>query len=401
MSVHRARGLWTGERWLDDAAVVVEDGAIVEVRPGKSTDGPELDGLLLPGLVNAHTHLELTAGGSVQGGKGLSDWVTRIMSRPRPAAGMREAAGRGSAGWLRARGTAAVCDVSNTGDTASWLIDAGLVGVVQHERLGFDRAALPERVADALQPDRVDHGPVGDVVTRPAPHAPYSTAPELLVAASRPGAAPASIHLAEDPAELTFLEEGRGPFADVLDHLGRDWRWWSPPGLGPAQALDALGILGPGLMLVHATWLDPEAIARVAARGAPICLCPRSNLHIGGRLPDVPTMIAAGVRLALGTDSLASAPDLDVLGEVAALNAAFPEVDPTTWLRAATAGGADALRLGAVGRVANGARGLLFAEGVRSPRDLSERTPRRWLLRPTRAAVPSGPDGTVRGERGA
>lgn len=381
MTVHRAAALWTGESWLDDAAVVVEDGAIREVRPGTIADGPALDGLLLPGLVNAHTHLEFSAGGSIPGGNGLPDWLTRVMTRPRPAAAMREAAGRASAGWLRARGTAAVCDISNVGDTAPWLVDAGLVGVVQHERIGFERASLPDRVASAGLPDRVDRGPAGEVVTRPAPHAPYSTAPELLVAASRPGAVPASIHLAEDAMELLFLAEGRGPCADVLDDLGRDWRWWSPPGLAPAQALDALGLLGPDLMLVHGTWLDPSAIELVAARGAPICLCPRSNLHIGGRLPDVPAMVAAGVRLALGTDSLASAPDLDVLGELAALNAAFPDVDPLTWLRAATAGGADALRLRGVGRIGTSG-GVVFAEGVRSPRDLSERTPRRWLVRP-------------------
>jgi cytosine/adenosine deaminase-related metal-dependent hydrolase len=136
--------------------------------------------------------------------------------------------------------------------------------------------------------------------------------------------------------------------------------------------------------MVHA---DADDRRRARAAGATAVLCPRSNLHIGGRLPDVPALRADGVGLALGTDSLASAPDLSLWGEIAALAEAFPDVAPDVWLAAATSGGAAALRLPALGAIAPGRRpGLLdvatgearptLAALVRSPRPQV-----RWLAR--------------------
>jgi cytosine/adenosine deaminase-related metal-dependent hydrolase len=100
--------------------------------------------------------------------------------------------------------------------------------------------------------------------------------------------------------------------------------------------LDSLGVLSPRALLVHCTLTGPEDLALVAERGASICVCPRSNLHITGRLPDVPAMFGAGVRVLVGTDSLASSPDLDVRNEVAVLRAAFPAVPPARWDRCLT-----------------------------------------------------------------
>jgi cytosine/adenosine deaminase-related metal-dependent hydrolase len=87
-----------------------------------------------------------------------------------------------------------------------------------------------------------------------------------------------------------------------------------------------------------------------------VCLCPRSNLHIGGRLPDVPALLESGVRLCLGTDSLASSPTLDVLDEVQVLREAFPAVGDERWLRMATEGGAEALGRADLGRFRIGDR---------------------------------------------
>ena len=109
--------------------------------------------------------------------------------------------------------------------------------------------------------------------------------------------------------------------------------------------------------MVHASDEDRR---RTRAAGATVVLCPRSNLHIGGRLPDVQALIAAGVRLAIGTDSLASVPTLSPWAEMATLAARFPDVPPQTWLAAATTGGASALGLGLLGSLAPGKRpGLL------------------------------------------
>jgi cytosine/adenosine deaminase-related metal-dependent hydrolase len=180
--------------------------------------------------------------------------------------------------------------------------------------------------------------------------------------------------------------------------MGRDWRSFVPPQCSPTEYLERLGVLGSNLALVHMTFATPDDLDRVAAAGSPIVLCPRSNLHITGKLPDVPAMIERGITLAVGTDSVASCPDLDVLRDVAVLAKAFPAVDGRVWLRAVTAGGAKVLGREDLGALRVGARpGLLqirvatddpVAALCSAPKD------RSWIERrgrPTRAQRLAGP----------
>jgi cytosine/adenosine deaminase-related metal-dependent hydrolase len=109
-------------------------------------------------------------------------------------------------------------------------------------------------------------------------------------------------------------------------------------------------------LLVHMVHASAEDRALARRSGATVVLCPRSNLHIGGQLPDVPALVDEGVTLALGTDSLASSPDLGLWSEMQALARAFPGLDPSLWLAAATTGGARALQLHALGALRPGAR---------------------------------------------
>lgn len=367
----RAAAVWTGSDWLDDATVVREDGGVVEVRGGRASDGPALDGLITPGLVNAHGHLELAwAHDRVPGGQGLPAWVGALARQERPADS--GSALRRALRSMWEAGTAAVCDVHNGPTTASAIAEAGLVGIAQHELLGMDRSGIAERLELAARPILRE----GGVWQRPSPHGVYSTPPELLRASARPGPVPATIHVCEDPDELAFVAEGAGAFADFLNRIGRDWSWYQPTGATPIGVLDDLGLLGPDLLLVHGVHLTPEDRARIARSGAGLCLCPRSNLHIGGRLPDLPAVIEAGIPLAIGTDSLASCPDLDVLGEVSVLVSAFPDIAPTVWLRAVTGSAGRLLRLNA-GHLDAGP--LLFLEGVRTPSDLARVPDRRWV----------------------
>ncbi|MCA9494754.1 MAG: amidohydrolase family protein, partial [Myxococcales bacterium] len=179
---------------------------------------------------------------------------------------------------------------------------------------------------------------------------------------------PSTIHCAEDPNEEAFLH-GEGPVVAFLDRLGLDWRWSGHPRTTPVGWLERLGVLGPDLLVVHGVHLSDADRATLAARRAPLCLCPRSNLHIGGRLPDVSALLVSGVPLALGTDSLASCEDLDVLGEIPVLRRACPDVDPITWLQLATEGGADALGLPELGRIAvDTSPGLVLLHGVEGGR---------------------------------
>ncbi|MES1210685.1 MAG: amidohydrolase family protein, partial [Pseudomonadota bacterium] len=227
----------------------------------------------------------------------------------------------------------------------------------------------------------------------PAPHALYSASPDLLrriFAAAAAVGRPTSIHVAEDAAELDLLRDGTGPWAAVLTVMGVDPRERAP-GLTPLAYLDTLGAFANAAappLLVHMVHAGDDDRRRAAAAGATVVLCPRSNLHIGGRVPDVTALVAAGVRLAMGTDSLASVPDLSLWGEIATLSEHFPALPASTWLAAATHGGARALGMTDLGRLEPDCRpGLLDvvtnASGAANPEDALVRDPRpsvRWLV---------------------
>lgn len=374
---HRARGVLTPEGLLVDGTVVVgSDGTIVEVRRATADDPAPLDGWLLPGLVNAHLHLEFAAQGLVPSGGGFMGWGQRLMACRAPLDADAEAA---SARAMRDAGIAGVFDISNGGHTADALLAAGLRGVVQHELTGWgNKPDLEQRLRRMAEP------PSGEgVVVRPGPHAVYSTGPAMLKASMAPrGDVPVSLHLGEDHGEVELVRDLEGPFTDWLLGLGipEDELAVFGRGQGLVAYLDDLGVLHDRVLLVHGVQLDRDEHQVLAERGVSVCLCPRSNQHILGELPDVGSMVRAGVPLALGTDSLSSSPDLDLFGEIQLLVDAFPEVAPITWLHAATAGGARALRRHDLGRLEIGARpGLLLLEGLGDPSELVERPPVRWL----------------------
>jgi cytosine/adenosine deaminase-related metal-dependent hydrolase len=165
--------------------------------------------------------------------------------------------------------------------------------------------------------------------------------------ASLLGAGPASIHLAEDPAERAFVTGGEGPLAELMAALGAGEV--RPRGRSPVACAEGLHA---GNLVVHAVDLDAEDVEVLRRTGATAVLCPRSNLHIGGRLPDLPRLLSAGVRLAVGSDSLASSPSLSPLAELAALSRAFPQVAAERILPLAWNGGC--VGAPSVGRLAVG-----------------------------------------------
>ena len=366
MPRHAARWVFTGDALLARRAVVTDrDGTILAIEPAA---GPVEPGLLMPGLINAHAHLELSAwAGRVPGGAGSVAWV-RALSDRRAAPADPDAPAR-AARAARAMGTAFLVDVSNGGGTGPAMAAAGLRGVVQVERLGVSAARW--RDAPPPPPD------LPGVRHRVTAHSPISCSPALLSAVLTPGGPSPTLHCDEDPADRQLLSRRAGPWAEFHAALAtrlpdHDWRGGLPRGPSGVAALDGLGLLGPHLGLVHLVAADDDDLDRVAAAGATAVLCPRSNRHIGGALPDVPGMLARGIPLALGTDSLASTPNLDLLAEAATLAAAFPRFSAETWLTAATLGGARLLDDPNAGRLRVGARpGLLHVAVPASDHPLS------------------------------
>jgi cytosine/adenosine deaminase-related metal-dependent hydrolase len=390
---------------VDGAGVVVDLGPAAEVLPRHAGLVPaRVRGVLLPGLVNAHTHLELSGlRGQVPGGAGFVPWVEQLIGmRAEARPEDDDAAVEQAVAELDAFGTVAVGEVSNSLSAVRPLARRGFVGRVFHEVFGIERGPLEQRVADLPRviEERVGEWPTSDLEYTPTPHTLYTTHPAVvrrLAREARERGSRISLHLAEHAAERRFLEHGDGPIPGWYESrlkLRRDLLEW--PGKSPVALADDLGALGPHAIGVHLTDARPEELDLVARRGAPVIFCPRSNLFIETRLPPLLAARAAGLLPGLGTDSLASNASLDVLAEARALADRFATVPARDLLRMATWEGARALGRDDVGRIARGARPGLFAIDGEPGDDPAAfviknvRAPRRWIVRRQGSAQQQG-----------
>ena len=335
---------------LRDGAVAVHQGRIVAVgtwREIKALSSAEVRDLgevtLLPGLVNAHTHLELShLGLPPTRGAGYLEWVRWLIAQPVADANLSSLAA--AAAQLTACSTAAVADITSRHPmfVAASLDAQGIDYLIQFERFGYQGdAPLPDISSDKLSL---------------AGHALYSTSPESLQAAKQwdtAHARPFSIHLAEHPGEVELLATGSGDFADFMRQriLSADF---TPPGLSPVAWADALGLLDEHTLAVHAVHVSREDAATLARRGVTACLCPRSNEIIGSGRANPRMLLDAGVPCCLGTDSLTSVPDLNLWEELRAL-LAFTALSEREALSLVTSAPARALGFDHLGRFFPGA----------------------------------------------
>lgn len=362
---------------IKDGLVTIEAGRIVSVESGSRTPDPGSRDLgnvvLLPGLVNAHIHLELSwLRGRVPPAAKFTEWVKQMMAgrggveRPDDPKVLEGIVG--AIAELRASGTVAVGDISNSLASPALMHAAGLDGVVFHELLGFKErdGALVEkgRAARASAPGRVSL----------APHAPYSTSPELFRAirdAVTGSACPImSVHLGESPEETELLQSGTGPWRGILEFIGV-WRDdWAIPGCGPVEYMDRLGVIDAKTLVVHGVQFDEPSLARVARLGATIVTCPRSNQWVGVGVPPLERFYRSGVAVAVGTDSLASVEDLNLFSELKAMRGIAPNVPANRLLASATLVGARGLGLGhELGSLTPGKRAEILAVSLPGPVD--------------------------------
>ncbi|MBX3221498.1 MAG: amidohydrolase family protein [Labilithrix sp.] len=352
---------------VDARGAIVEVGAAAEVLPRHAGPTPErVRGVVFPGLVNAHTHVELSSmRGKIAGGHGFVPWVDRLVTTRSETLPDEDAeAIERAAADLAASATVAVGDVTNSLTAVAALARRGIGGAVFHEVLGMDRDVVLRRI-DGLRAEleeRVPSWPGADVSYAPAPHTLFTLHPDaaraLLDSAERRGVR-TSLHLAEHAAERRAVEHGEGPVPEWFATRFKQRPEWPKRPLFDLAA--DVGALRPHVVLVHLADARPDELARVAAGGAPVVLCPRSNLYIEGRLPPLLAVLAAGIEPALGTDSLASNASLDVLAEARALADRFPGVAKWELVKMATWNGARALGRDDLGRLARGARPGVFA----------------------------------------
>jgi cytosine/adenosine deaminase-related metal-dependent hydrolase len=328
---------------------------------------------LLPGFVNCHTHLEFSYLRQPLGVSGmpLFDWVRLVIAE------------RGRRDYAPAASIAkGLCECISYGVTS--LGDISTIEPAAYESaksqlnaysevIGFSLAraesamsVLAGRLAlyDAMP--RSGEEPFDDIKLGISPHAPYTVSPRLLerlIAVAQQRDMPVAMHLAESAEELQFLRSGTGPFQELLDERSM----WDPAAVPHGSSpMDYLRMLAqaPRTLVIHGNYLVEQEWTYLGARAdrMSIVYCPRTHAYFGHAPYALRELLAAGVHVALGTDSRASNPDLSLLAEMRHIAKTFPEIDPQTLLRMGTLAGARALgREANVGTIAPGKLANLVA----------------------------------------
>jgi cytosine/adenosine deaminase-related metal-dependent hydrolase len=347
---------------IEAGAVVIEDGRIAAVGTAEDLgEGTRYDAaVIMPGFVNAHSHLEYAVYGGFGDGLGVfADWITLHIQR-KARIGWDEyvdVAKLGAAQCL-ASGVTTVGDCSYSGASAVACAELGLRATVYLEVFGADPARALEHFAGIR--DRVSDSFSTRVRPGVSPHAPYSVSIELYEACADLGL-PVATHISESAAEVAYLLTGQGAWGGYQDLLV------ASPGKTGTHLLADNDLLGPNLVAAHCVVLDEDEIGLLASSGTGVAHCPRSNAALGCGVAPLAELRAAGAPVGVGTDSPASAPSFDFFEELrtvllsARARAGRPDVlTAGETLELGTLGSARALGLdGEVGSLVPGKRGDL------------------------------------------
>jgi cytosine/adenosine deaminase-related metal-dependent hydrolase len=296
---------------IDGGAVAIEEGRIAAVgRAAELGAGTHYgDAVIVPGFVNAHSHLEYAVYAGFGDGLGdFAEWITLHIQR-KARIGWEEYVdiARFGAAQCLASGVTTVGDCSYSGATAVACADLGLRATVYLEVFGADPALGLEHFAEIRE--RVDGFFSERVRPGISPHAPYSVSLDLYRACAELGL-PVATHLSESPAEISYLTRGEGPWGAYGDLLVPH------PGTTGTRLLADHDLLGETVLAAHCVMVDQEEIDLLAATGTGVAHCPRSNAALGCGVAPLSAFRAAGVRVGVGTDSPASAPSFDFFDEL-------------------------------------------------------------------------------------
>lgn len=376
---------------IENGAVETWNTGITAVGRASRVDRRDVDygdAVIVPGLVNAHTHLELGGlCGAIPPGPSLVDWLRRLTDRlfRRPLTydevceavdgGLRES---------RAAGVTAIGDITrHPAWTRNVIMEHRFQAVSFGEvtGIGTRRHLLRERLKAATNRLTVSPRERRGI----SPHAPYSIEPEGIracVARAVEHGLPLCMHLAESVEEEEFTLRASGPLADFVRGLGIWDENIVPSGCRPVGLAESCGLLGPRTLLAHVNYVRDAEIARLAATGTSVVYCPRTHAAFGHRPHRFRDMLAAGVNVCLGTDSLASNPDLNLWREVCFVHERYPRFDGEELVRMATLRGARALGIDQMtGSITPGKRADLVVLPL-------PRGSRRWTDVLSQASVP-------------
>ena len=314
---------------LPDGEVVIENGQIVEVRAQsssrKANEVLDLgDAILMPGLVNAHAHLEYTALRWQNDRVPFFAWIRGLveLKAQTPAEQWLSSAMRGAAECI-ASGITFVADYTDSGVSAEALACAGLRGRIYQEVFGIGKEPDDETVLnrlreqlDALRQTVRQYEAEMRLSLGVAPHAVYTVRDSLLKAVkqfAQQENLPLSLHAAESSEEVALTRSGSGPFAEMFAQRGIDYLH---PRVPPVEYLYQAKVLSESTQLVHCVRVEPYEIRMIADSGASVAHCPRSNARLLTGVAPIYELRRRGVRIGLGTDSVVSSGSFDLFEEM-------------------------------------------------------------------------------------
>lgn len=358
----QADHLFTGFEWLSNDSVLITgtDGEIVDIVPAAGAgDGiARFSGILSPGFVNCHCHLELShMKGIIPGKTGMVDFLVQVIQqRGFEAAYIKKAVAEAENSMLQ-NGIVAVGDICNTAITVDQKKEGRLLYHNFIETMGFIESTAAQRFEAA----RAIYNQFARLYRTPAasnsivPHAPYSVSAALFQLITHfPGNSLLAIHNQESVAEREFMEKGTGDFHRLYQALNIDISFYKPAARQSLPATLSHFLPNQSLILVHNTNTTRDDLLSIAncellpmAIGTNLffCVCPNANEYIGNSLPDIDLLQQYKAAIVIGTDSLASNNQLSILAELQTIRRHFPQIATSELLQWATINGARALQL--------------------------------------------------------
>jgi cytosine/adenosine deaminase-related metal-dependent hydrolase len=306
-----------------NGTVVEHNGRIVYVGTRRlaadSLDDLDLgDALLMPGLVNAHCHLELTAMRGFLDGLSFREWILRLTMSRRAVLTPEMLLDSARLGVVEGlvHGVTTFADTGDTGMGFEAMLERGVRGICYREVFGPDPKQCAESLAALARSVTTMREHETELVrVGVSPHAPYTVSDDLFRATAsfaRQHDYPLAVHIAESAVESALVAHARGEFADGLRGRGIQVE---PRGRTPVALLESLGVLDVKPLLIHCVRVDATDIAMIAMHDAAVAHCPASNAKLGHGTAPLSQMRSAGIRVGLGTDSVASNDRMDLLDE--------------------------------------------------------------------------------------
>jgi cytosine/adenosine deaminase-related metal-dependent hydrolase len=341
----------------DSVLITTENGVVQAIMPAaEAGEGVErFEGMLCPGFVNCHCHLELShLKGVIPERTGLVDFLLAVMQERDGKTERVSAAIAEAEETMLDNGIVAVGDICNTSDSLLQKTEGRLFYHNFIEAIGFTEEGAQARFENSLRifSDFAGAYALPIETNSVAPHAPYSVGAKLFgLIADFPGNHLLTIHNQESEAENEFYRSGKGDLSRLYAALGIDTSFFPGTGKRSLESILPHFYHNQTLILVHNVATDEEDLRFAMNRQGPdlfFCLCPNANLYIGGQLPDPGLLMKHGCRIVVGTDSLASNHQLSILEELKTLQRQFPLLPTASLLQWATVNGAQALQLDTV-----------------------------------------------------